>query len=129
MTRLLLTVVALAMADSPEMVNFLRSTAAALAEAHDQHDAREFLDHFDRAMPGFATRRDEVEELVARAEVGSAIEIATESGDDNRRALDLDWVLEIQDQRPRRKVVKCTVEKRGKDWKFTSLEPIDFFKY
>jgi hypothetical protein len=129
MMRLLLVAAALAMADSPEMVNFLRSTAAALAEAHDEHDTRAFLDQFDHSMPGFATLRDQVEELVARAEVGSAIEIATESGDENRRTLELDWVLEIQDQRPRRKVVKCTVEKQGKNWKFTRLEPIDFFKY
>lgn len=129
MIRLLMTLAALAMADSPEMVTFLRSTASALAEAHDEHNAREFLDQFDHAMPGFATLRDEVEELVARAEVGSAIEIATESGDENQRTLELDWVLEIQDQQPRRKVVKCTIEKRGKGWKFTSLEPIDFFKY
>jgi hypothetical protein len=129
MISLLFAIAALAMPDSPEMVTFLRSTAAALAEAHDEHDARTFLDHFDRAMPGFATLRQQVEELVARAGVGSAIEIATESGDENRRTLELDWVLEIQDQRPRRKVVKCTIERRGKDWKFTTLEPLDFFKY
>lgn len=129
MIRLLLAVAALATAETPEMVTFVRTTAAALAEAHDDHNARQFLDRFDSAMPGFATLRDEVEELVARAEVGSAIEIATETGDENRRVLELDWVLEIQDKPPRRKVVQCTVEKRGKDWKITSLEPIDFFKY
>jgi hypothetical protein len=29
----------------------------------------------------------------------------------------------------RRRVVKCTVEKQGKQWKITALEPIDIFKY
>ncbi len=129
MIRLLVAIGALAMADSPEMVNFLRSVAADLAEAHEDHSARQFMEHFDSAMPGFTVLRDEVEELAGRGEVGSVIEIATETGEDNRRTLELDWVLEIQDQAPRRKVVKCTVEKQGKNWKITSLEPIDFFKY
>jgi len=129
MIRLFAVVAALAMADSPEMVNFLRSMAADLAQAHEDHNARQFMDHFDSAMPGFAQLRDEVEDLAGRGEIGSVIEIATESGEDDRRTLELDWVLEIQDQAPRRKVVKCTVEKRGKNWKITSLEPIDFFKY
>jgi hypothetical protein len=67
--------------------------------------------------------------LAGRAEVGSAIEIVSDSGDEHRRALELDWVLEIQDQRPRRQVLKCTIEKHGRNWKFTSLEPVEFFKY
>lgn len=129
MIRLLFVAAALAMADSPEMVTFLRTAASDLAEAHDNHDPRAFLDHFDTSMPGFSTLRDEVEELIEQGEVGSAIEIATEDGEGDRRTLELDWVLEIQDQQPRRKVVKCTVEKRGKSWKITSLEPIDFFRY
>jgi hypothetical protein len=28
----------------------------------------------------------------------------------------------------RRKIVTITLEKRQKDWKFTSFDPIDFFK-
>jgi hypothetical protein len=116
------------MAQPPDVVQFLRSTATALANAHD-NGAQEFLDHFDRSMPGFATLRDEVEALVARAEVGSTIDVVSDSGDNHRRRIELDWVLEIQDQAPRRKVIKCTIEKRGKSWKFTSLEPLDFFKY
>jgi hypothetical protein len=120
---------AAAIAQTPsDVVQFLRGTATVLANAHDD-GPREFLDHFERTMPGYATLRGYVEALVARAEVGSAIEIVSDSGDERKRVLELDWVLEVQDQRPRRHVLKCTIEKRGKSWKFTSLDPVDFFKY
>jgi hypothetical protein len=111
-----------------DVILFLRSTATVLANAHE-NGPREFLDRFDKSMPDYATLRGYVEALVARAEVGSAIEVVTDSGDERRRVLELDWVLEVQDQRPRRQVLKCTIEKRGKNWKFVSLEPVDFFKY
>ncbi len=109
-------------------MRFLRSAATILAGAHEM-GAREFLGLFDSSMPKYADLRANVEALVARAEVGSAIEIASDSGDDRRRVMELDWLLEIQDRAPRRQVVKVTIEKRGKKWIFTSIEPVDFFKY
>jgi hypothetical protein len=117
-----------------DVVQFLRSAAQALASAHGgdlraKNDAGPFLEHFDSGMPRYAELRDEVETLVERAEVGSAIEIVTDEGDDSKRKLELDWVLEVQDQRPRRAILKCTVEKKKKAWKITGLEPIEFFKY
>jgi len=115
-------------AQPEDVIQFLRSAATALADAH-QNGAREFLDRFDPAMPDYEKFRGYVEALTARVEVGSAIEIVSDSGDDQRRKLELDWLLEIQDQRPRRQIVKCTIEKRGKKWKFTSIEPVEFFKY
>jgi hypothetical protein len=119
---------ALGQSPSPDVVSFLRSTATALADAHES-GPQQFLDHFDRDMPGYADFRNNIESLVARAEVGTAIEVVTDSGDAQRRELQLDWTLEIQDQRPRRQVVKCTIEKRRNGWKFTALEPVDFFKF
>ena len=119
---------------APDVVSFLHSTAAALASAHDtsatgRPDAGPFLENFDRDMPGFAAFRDEIQELVARAEVGTAVEVASDEGDDKKRVLLLDWILEIQDQRPRRKIIKCTIERVKGGWKITELDPIDFFKY
>lgn len=115
-------------AQPADVIEFLRSTASVLASAHDT-GPREFLDLFDPSMPEYSTFRNDVETLVTRAEVGSAISIVTDAGNEQRRTLELDWLLEIQDQAPRRKIVKVTIEKRGKTWKFTSLEPVDFFKY
>lgn len=122
-------------AETPaDLVQFLRSTALALAQAHEGDargipDASAFLECFDSDMPRYAEFRDEIETLIQRAEVGSNIEIVTDEGDDSKRKLELDWVLEIQDQRPRRGILKCTIEKRKKKWVFTGLEPVDFFKY
>jgi len=118
---------------SPDVVSFIRSVGSALAQAHDadglgRPDASPFLDKFDPNMPGYSTLRDEIETLVTRAAVGASIEILMDQGDDHRRSLQLDWILEIQDERPRRQVIKCTIERRNKDWKITSFEPIDFFK-
>jgi hypothetical protein len=115
--------------DTPaDVIQFLRSTATVLADAHE-NGPQEFLDHFDRDMPDYAIFRGYLETLVARAEVGSAIDIVSDSGNEQKRVMELDWLLEIQDQAPRRKIIKCTIEKRGKNWKFTSIEPVDFFKY
>jgi len=119
----------------PDVVDFLRALGTDLANAypdplnHPDRSAREFLDHFDPKMPGYEKLRDEVEELTTRAEVGSVIEVASESGDERRRVMELDWVLEIQDRSPRRQLVKCTIEQKRKRWKIVSFDPINFFKY
>lgn len=137
MLALILVTVSIAMAQTPEtpksVVDFLASAASALSEAHSLRpsiasDAGPFLDHFDSDMPGFATLRDELEALVAEASVSSSIEIVSAEGDDRKRTLQLDWILRIEGQETRRRIVNVTIEKRKKDWKFTSLAPIDLFK-
>jgi hypothetical protein len=119
---------------TPDVVSFLHSTAAALANGHDggsrgEPDIGPFLENFDPAMPGFTEFRGEIEELLTRAAVGTVIEVITDEGDEKKRALELDWLLEIEDQPPRRKIVKCTIERVKGAWKITALDPIDFFKY
>jgi hypothetical protein len=116
---------ALAMGQTPQdVVEFFRDVAADLA----QNNPSEFLDHFDRNMTGYATLRDEIEALLGAAEVGSAIEIVTDEGDDQKRVLELDWLLEVTDQQPKRGIVKCSIARQGKKWKITALEPLEFFK-
>jgi len=117
----------------PDVLDFLRATAEALSTAHseDKHlasDARPFLDKFDPRMPEYGTLRREVETLVTAVQVGSAIEIVSEEGDDQKRSIELDWLLEIEGQHARRKILKCRMERQGKKWKITALEPVDFFK-
>ena len=122
-------------ADPPqEVVEFFQSATRALADAHTNkadlpNAAAGFLDYFDRDMPNYGRLQANVEDLVSRTNVGSAVEFVTDTGDSQKRELDVDWVLEIPDQRTRRKVLKMTIEKRGKHWKITSLDDPDFFKY
>jgi ribosomal protein L21 len=80
--------------------------------------------------------REETAGLMAAYDIGSTIEVVNDEGDDQKRSLDLDWLLVLTEKNvdngrneTRRRVVKCTVEKQGKQWKITALEPIDIFKY
>lgn len=132
---LILIAAAVAMAQTPpaDVMSFFRSVADALAQGHSDDplfasDAGPFLEKFDPKMPGYATLRDEVESLLVGSKVGSVIEIVTDDGDNRKRSLELDWLLQIEDQPSRREIVKCKIEREGKDWKITAFEPIDFFK-
>jgi hypothetical protein len=107
-----------------DVLEFFRTTAEALADK----DASAFLGHFDRAMPGYDTLESEVRALLDRSEVTSTIEIISDQGDDAKRTLQLDWLLRVDQDLPRRQIVKCTVERRGKQWKITALEPVGFFQ-
>lgn len=100
-----------------------------VAEALANRDAGAFLEQFDRQMPHYETLRDEIQELLAvTQEIGSTMDVITDEGDDQKRSLDLDWLLKIDTDDPRRQIVKCQIEKQGKKWKIISLEPIEFFK-
>ena len=116
---------ALASAEPPaDVLKFFSSAGEALADG----DSRAFLGKFDRNMPGYSALRDEIEGLLAAHEVGSTIEVVNDEGDNQKRALELDWLLSITDVGQRRQIVKCRIERRGKEWKITALEPVEFFK-
>jgi murein L,D-transpeptidase YcbB/YkuD len=132
-TALLLLVATFALADTAaDVLNVFTSAAEALIN----DDPASFLDSFDRNMPGYAELHENVKGLLASYDVGSTIEEITDIGDDQKRMVELDWLLILSQkgatnspQQTRRQIVKCTVERRGKQWKITALEPIDFFKY
>ncbi len=133
----ILLLTALAFEDPPkDVIDFFRSAAASLADAgRDLGDgtartrsAAEFLDHFDKAMPGYAEFRDQIETMVAAGEVSTNIEFINTDGNEKKRTLDLGWLLQCEGQSPKRAVIKCTIEKQGKKWKITSIAPMDFFK-
>lgn len=101
----------------------------AASEALANQDADAFLDQFDSKMPQYEKLRDEIQELFGVAqEIGSTIDVITDDGDDHKRTMELDWLLKIDNDDPRRQIVKCQVEKQGKRWKITTLEPVEFFK-
>jgi hypothetical protein len=132
-TTLLLLVATFALADSAaDVLNVFTNAAEGLIN----DDAASFLDSFDRTMPGYAALQDNVKGLLAAYEVGATIEEIADQGDDSKRTVELDWLLILTQkgatnspQQTRRQVVKCTVERRGKQWKVTGVEPVDFFKY
>ena len=112
-----------AFAQSPpaEVMDVFRGAAEALAN----RDADAFLDQFDPKMPQYETLRAEIQELFGVAqEIGSTLDVITFDGN----KLELDWLLKIDNNQPRRQIVKCQVEKQGKKWKITRLEPVEFFR-
>jgi hypothetical protein len=106
-----------------DVLAFIRTAAEALAN----QDAGDFLSHFDPKMPGYAKLSDDVQALLARSEVSSTIEIVSDRGDNQKQILELDWLLQIDQDAPSRRIVKCTLEKQGKKWKFVSFDPVDLF--
>ena len=132
-TALLLFFSTLVLADTAADVLDVFTSAA---EGLINDDPASFLDSFDGNMPGYAALQDNVKGLLAAYNVGATIEVITDEGDDRKRTVELDWLLILSQkgatnspQQTRRQVVKCTVERRGKRWKITALEPIDLFRY
>jgi hypothetical protein len=134
-----LLLAALAFDDPPrDVIDFFRQIAQALADAdrdlsvpaerNRPRHATEFLGHFDKAMPGFDQFRSQIEDMVGAGEVSANIDFINSAGNDKKRTLDLDWVLQCGGVAPKRAVIQCTIEKRGKKWKITSIAPIEFFK-
>ncbi len=109
----------------PEQMEVFRLASEALAN----QDADAFLDQFDPKMPQYEKLRGEIQDLFGVAqEIGSTIDVITDEGDDQKRTLELDWLLKIDNAGPRRQIVKCLVQKQGKKWKITALEPVEFFR-
>jgi hypothetical protein len=110
--------------DAPkDVLDFFRTAAEALADK----DADAFLEHFDSKMPGYEALSSDVRSLLAQSEIGSSIEIVEDKGDERRRMLQLDWLLRIDQNLPRRQIVKCTIEKQGRKWKIVSFDPPGLF--
>ena len=132
-TALLLVISMVASADpAADVLKVFRDAAESLTN----DDAAAFLDSFDRNMPEYATLRSNVEGMLAAYEVGSTIEVVSDEGDDHTRNVELDWLLLAtrkdainSAQETRRQVVKCRLERRGKRWKITRLEPVDLFQH
>ena len=63
----------------------------------------------------------------------SDIEPLMEDGNDQKRSIDLDWLLQVRSLAQdgplvrRREVVHCELRKEKKHWKIVSLKPLDFF--
>ena len=106
------------------IVDLFRAAAEELASP----DAEAFLDHFDRDMPGYLQLKIDIEDLLVHGYAVSTIEFESDQGDDQRRDLEVDWLWRQSDGPQHHAILKCRVERRGKAWKITRLEPVDFFR-
>jgi hypothetical protein len=106
---------------------------ASMAQALSAGNPSDFLAPFERSMPGYRKLESQVFALLSQAEVASSVELVQDQGDDQRRRVELDWILEIRSHLPagpsehRRQLLKAALTRRGKSWKIVSLEPLSFF--
>jgi len=104
-----------------------------LAAALSQGSPAQFLEAFDRSMPGYRMLETNVTALLGQYEVQSSIELLREEPGGAARTVELDWFLQLEEQRDagavtrRRERVSCRIEKRGKKWRITGIEPLAFF--
>ena len=112
-----------------EILDLITELASALSEGN----GLAFLDHIDHAMPDYQKLEQNILALTEQNEVSAAIDILKQEGDDRTQTVELDWLLQIrsrEDSGPierRRETVKCRAERKKKNWKIVSLEPIALF--
>ena len=126
---LMLAAVPLAADDSSDIWDLLTQVAAALGAGN----ASDFMQAFDRSMPGYEMLASYISGLVVEYEVHSSIDLVKEEDADSTRTAELDWILELIEQQDetnitrRRQRIICRLKKTGKKWKIVALEPISFF--
>lgn len=115
--------------DASDIWDLLTQAAAALSDGN----AAEFMQAFDRSMPGYEMLASNISGLLGEYEVQSSIELLSEEGSGSTQTVELDWYLELIEQvdetnlTRRRERITCRLMKMGKKWKIVSLEPIAFF--
>jgi hypothetical protein len=115
--------------DAGDIWELLTEAAAELSAGN----APDFMQAFDRSMPGYPVLAANVSGLTAAYEVESSIEMLSEEGSGSTRTVELDWYLELIEQQDetntirRRDRVTCRLMKLGKKWKIVALEPLAFF--
>ena len=120
----------LARADSnTEALDLIASMTASLSD----DDAAGFLREFERAMPGYDHLDRAIPALLGQGGITCSVQPLSNDGDDAKRALTLDWYLEIRPVDPaapvvrRRDVIQMRIEKREKHWRVVALDPLSFF--
>jgi len=108
------------------------------AAAGDEQDmpaanAAKFMDAFDPSMPGYAQLKDNVLAMEQSGDVESGVDLVKNEGDDRERTIEVDWLLNVVSRETnvaavqRHQQVTCRLEKQGKKWRITSLEPRTLF--
>ena len=111
-------------------VDVVANMAAALSDGN----VAPFSSALSRQMPDRDRVLDNVRAMVAQADVKSSVEPLSNEGDEQKRTLVLDWALAMQRKGPDLRIVnrqqdlKLTLQREGKKWKVTAIEPATFFE-
>jgi hypothetical protein len=134
-TRRALLLAALAASLRADSADQVWDVIGAMAAALSNTMGAEFLGFFDRAMPGLPELRVNVTGLLTQLKIESSIDLVSNEGDDQKRTVEVDWLLRmrnrdddsVSDATRREERVKFRFAKQGKRWRIVSLEPLSFF--
>jgi len=121
--------VCLAADPAGEVLDLFTNLAGSLSAGN----AVDFLSKFDKKMPGYGKLSQNVTALTRQADIESFVDLVRNEGDDQKREVEANWKMRLKVGNDatatpgRQQVLKCRVEKQGKNWKITALEPVDFF--
>jgi hypothetical protein len=132
-TRRALLLAALAASLRADSADQVWELIGSLASSLTNGSGDDFLRAFDRSMPGFEQLRTNVNALISQADVQSSIDPVSNEGDDQKRTVEVDWLMRMTGHDSvsaavkREERVKCRFEKQGKRWRIVMLEPLSFF--
>jgi len=112
-----------------EVLDLFTDLASALSEGN----GLAFLDRVDHSMPDYEKLQRNILALVEQNEIIAAIDVLADEGDEQTRAVQVDWLLQLRAREEtgplvrRRETVKCRLERVKKKWKVASLDPISLF--
>jgi hypothetical protein len=98
---------------------------SALASSLSEGNAPAAMDAFDKSIPNYQALSDNIFAMTAQADVSCTIDPIEQTGN----VIEVDWFLKLNakaDEGPterRQMTVKIKIEKVGKRWKITALDP------
>ena len=109
------------------------NTVYSFAAALNDDAATPALDQFDRDMPQLTELKSAVLEIWNRYQIDASLDLLSNEGDDDHRTLRIDWTLNLEnrqdpvDSTRREQIVVCHLDRREKEWRIVSFDPISFF--
>jgi hypothetical protein len=110
-----------------------RDVVTEMAASLASGNAANFLRPIASTMPDREELARNIRTLTEAYEISSSVQIVTESQSGESTTLDLDWFLELKPRAGsgelirRRERVQVRLDRFGKSWKVTALQPVAFF--
>jgi hypothetical protein len=113
-----------------EILRLLADMAADLAN----DNASGFLRAFDEGMNGYEELGRDVRALLAAWEASASVELRGAEAAGAGWSAEADWYLQLKSKRDarvveqKREVLRLGLQRQGKRWRITALEPREFFR-
>ena len=136
MAAIVLSALLVAFADAPATLDKANEFAADLAADLSSDRADQFLRHFSKEMSGYGSLEDNVEAMLRASDVSTSLEIREFKATAKGFTATIDWYLEMKrrqgdsqlETQRRRELITVEVEKQGRRWRITKLDPASFFQ-